>query len=189
MLEFDFDEYHLTIQGKPSYSTVTNKFVHDYKKEYVIGSGCSREFANSHHGIRVYREKREIASTILLACGWPTDVRENSALIFNNSCIVSISQYVISLSLPNLNLQWFTEIDFSTCFGVYRSDKHNCLISHGEVEIARLSTDGKIIWKHSGADIFTNGFQLFEDHVEVIDFYDSKYHFDIETGRNKIVAT
>ena len=71
----------------------------------------------------------------------------------------------------------------ATCFGVYHSLKHKCFISHGELEIARVSYSGEIIWQASGKDIFTNGFVLHDDYIETIDFNDQQYRIDIETGR------
>jgi hypothetical protein len=65
---------------------------------------------------------------------------------------------------------------------VYLSLKHSCYISHGELEIARVSYGGEVVWSASGNDIFTNGFSLHDDHIEVADFNDEKYRIEIETG-------
>jgi len=88
-----------------------------------------------------------------------------------------------SLHLPTLDLEWHTQTDWATCFGVYHSLKHKCFISYGELEIARVSYSGEIIWQASGKDIFTNGFVLHDDYIETIDFNDEQYRIDVETGR------
>jgi hypothetical protein len=68
---------------------------------------------------------------------------------------------------------------------VYYSPQHHCLLSHGELEIARVSLSGDIIWRVSGKDIFSEGFQLVGDYVEAIDFNQEVYRFDITTGRSR----
>ena len=70
-----------------------------------------------------------------------------------------------------------------TCFGIHSSPEHNCLISHGELMIARISNAGEIQWRAVDADIFTNGFEIDGNVVCTIDFNDRKYQFNIENGR------
>lgn len=41
---------------------------------------------------------------------------------------------------------------------------------------------GTIEWRTSGKDIFTEGFELFSDHIEVIDFNKEKYRIQIDNG-------
>lgn len=59
-------------------------------------------------------------------------------------------------------------VDAATCFGVYYLPEHACLISHGELEIARLSLSGEIVWSAGGKDIFSEGFRLSREYVEAI---------------------
>jgi hypothetical protein len=37
------------------------------------------------------------------------------------------------LALPSFKLLWHRQVDHATCFGVYFSANHDCLISHGEL--------------------------------------------------------
>jgi hypothetical protein len=46
------------------------------------------------------------------------------------------------------------------------------LISHGELEIARLAEDGSILWQTSGTDIFSEAFALRPEFIEAVDFYE-----------------
>lgn len=48
----------------------------------------------------------------------------------------------------------------ATCLGVYFEGRTGALISHGELEIARFSAEGAILWRRPGADIFTGAFAL-----------------------------
>ncbi len=87
------------------------------------------------------------------------------------------------LTVPSLHLSWAQKIDTATCFGVYHSQEQNCLISHGEMEIVRVSLGGDLIWTTQGDDIFTGDFRLAGKIVEATDFNNQVYHVDIETGR------
>jgi hypothetical protein len=63
------------------------------------------------------------------------------------------------------------------------------LLSHAELEIARVSLFGKVMWKSGGEDIFTGGFKVFPDYVEAVDFNQTAYHIEIETGAGRTGAT
>ena len=82
-----------------------------------------------------------------------------------------------------MQLLWAKQVDTATCFGVYYLPEPGCLISHGELEIARVSLDGDIVWSESGKDIFSEGFRLAGEIVEAVDFNHEVYRFNIATGR------
>jgi len=50
----------------------------------------------------------------------------------------------------------------------------------------RLSYAGQLLW--SSRDIFTEGFALYEHHAEAMDFYHTRYRFELETGQSQIVG-
>jgi len=74
------------------------------------------------------------------------------------------------------------QVDSATCFGVYYQGHHHALISHGELEIARISEDGQLLWSASGADVFSEGFSLLPHFIEVVDFNGQTYRFQYEHG-------
>jgi hypothetical protein len=80
---------------------------------------------------------------------------------------------------------WHTEVDLGACYAVYFSAEHQYLISHGELEIVRLSLAGDILWTVWGKDIFAGEFCLYPDWIEVIDFNNEKYQIDIQNGQTK----
>jgi hypothetical protein len=174
--------YRITLLDDPGYEVGSADNVRSYDREHDLDNARG-VYLTSCHALRVSKNERLIASCILLASRGPSGIHENSAIIHNDSCIIAVGAYMVSVHIPTLELQWATESDAATCFGVYHSEKHQCFISHGELEIARVSLDGQIIWRSGGADIFTNGFTLHNDYVNVLDWNHKEYNFDIEFGR------
>jgi hypothetical protein len=152
-----------------------------YNKEYQLDEGAYIPF--SKHAVRVLSDDDiEIESCILFTSGGATGVHEHSGLVHDDSLILAVGPFIVSLSLPTLVLNWKTQSDFATCFGIYHSEKHHCYISHGELEVARVSYTGEIDWSQSGADIFTNGFLVTDDIIKAIDFCNDEYAWNIEDG-------
>lgn len=120
---------------------------------------------------------------VLLASAGATGVHTHSLAVVEGHCFVAVGDHVCALTLPSLALSWATEVDWATCFGIYSSPRHRCLISHGELSVARVSLAGAIEWSAGGSAIFTEGFRLDEDVIEVIDFGGCAYRFDVRTGR------
>jgi hypothetical protein len=70
---------------------------------------------------------------------------------------------------------------------VYYCPEHDFLLSHGELEVARVSLKGEIVWSACGRDIFSEGFRIVGDHIVAIDFYHGVYRIDIVTGRCELL--
>jgi hypothetical protein len=70
----------------------------------------------------------------------------------------------------------------ATCFGIHWENGRGALISHGELEISRLSSEGNLLWQASGADVFSEGFRLLPAHIEAVDFKRTVYRLDYATG-------
>jgi hypothetical protein len=68
-------------------------------------------------------------------------------------------------------------------FGVHLASDSQALVSHGELEVARVTFDGTVVWTAGGADVLTEGFLIDQGVVKVIDFDGRSYSFDEETGR------
>ena len=98
---------------------------------------------------------------------------------------MAVGKYVCSLSVPSLELEWQTQVDIGTCFGVYKLPEHESFISHGEQEITCLSYSGGILWQTSGKDIFTGDFTVTEHYIQAIDFNGEHYMFNVEDGSSK----
>lgn len=143
---------------------------------------------SSIHRIDVRQGDTVLMSRVLLASGGSSGIHVNSAFIRDNTCFVAVGPFVCALELPTLRLLWHTRVDVATCFGVYDAASYASIISHGELEIARLSYSGELRWSVSGRDIFSEGFELHEHHADAIDFYGTRYRFVLETGQERIIA-
>ena len=161
-----------------------NKFIFD--KELFLAD--KEGYVASTHSVIVSCPDGEKHSCVLIAGGGGTSIHENSALVHADKLFAAAGKYVCALRLPMLEVEWQTQTDWVTCFGIYHSPRHKCYISHDECDILRLSYSGEIVWQASGKDIFTGEFALHEDFISVIDFNDESYRIDIETGACKLTA-
>lgn len=155
-------------------------------EEYFFGD--ERYRPSSRYRIAVRHDDGVLASRILLTEGGATGVHAHSAFVRGDTCFVAVGPFACALELPTLRLLWHTRADTATCFGVYDAPGYASIISHGELEIARLSYSGQLLWSGSGKDIFSEGFELHEHHVEAIDFGGTRHRFELETGQSHIIA-
>ena len=135
----------------------------------------------SQHAIVVYKNGVKLSSAILLAAAGATSVTENSIIIENNNLITRCCNIVFSLTLPDLQLNWMTEVDWATCFAIHKY--HDDFITEGEMSITRINRNGKILWEYSGADIFvtldgSSSFDMYDDYIALSDFNGSTYKID-----------
>jgi hypothetical protein len=149
-------------------------------REFFFGDHSYQ--VSSRHRVSVVRGDRIDATCVLSAVGGATAVHRNSAFVRGDTCYVAVGPYVCALRLPDLDLLWQVQADPATCFGVFDLPAADGMISHGEMEIARIANDGGVRWSAGGRDIFTEGFELHNDHVEVIDFEGSCYRIGLSDG-------
>jgi hypothetical protein len=174
-------KYELELVDEPTYSRDSTDNVRSYGLEHDFAFG--EHLPASQHGLVLHADCAHRQSCILFAGGGASGVHEHSAVIVGDTCFVAVGDTICSLSLPSLDVLWHRQVDTATCFGVYFSPKYNCLISHGEIEIARVSLSGEVTWSTAGADIFSEGFKMFPDYVQAVDFNKSVYCIDIATGK------
>jgi hypothetical protein len=143
---------------------------------------------SSRHRVAVRQGDANLASRILLAEGGASGVHARSAVVRDETCFVAVGPFVCALELPTLRLLWHTRADAATCFGVYDAPQYASIISHGELEIARLSYAGQLLWSGGGRDIFSEGFELYEHYAEAFDFDGTRYRFELTSDHSQIVA-
>jgi hypothetical protein len=180
---FKAGPFDLHLSDDDSFTPGSRDNVRTYKKTYNFAEG---NFSPpSKHGLLVTDGTVELASCIFLAGGGKTAVHLHSLVAVQNKCMVAVGNTVCALEVPTLNLLWHRPVDSCTCFGVYLLEEERSLISHGELEIVRLSLMGKIEWRTGGADIFTGSFRLYEDYIEAVDFNGQLYRIDLDSGETK----
>ena len=172
--------YEVTVADEPTYTPGSADNQHTYSHAYYLGPDS---YGTSQHSVRVFDADGPVASCILTAGDGASGIHDHTALIFESTCFVAVGPFIASLALPTLELNWAVRTDDATCFGIHKPPNHNCLISHGELVIARLTLTGTIKWQAGGADIFSEGCTVHENSVEAVDFNGRKYRFDIESGR------
>ena len=180
------NNYKVTIIDEPTYSKGSADNIRSYKTELCRNDKYRHASA---HGVIVGDLESPEASAILLGVGGATGIHIDSMAHNGNICFIAVGDALFSLKVPSLELQWCQKVDFATCFGVYWIESENCLITWGEVEVCRLTASGEIVWTASGADIFTEGFEIQNGHIELTDFNNDKYQVDIRTGKIKSVNT
>ncbi len=181
---FQSPQYIVEIINEPMYSLRSVDNTRSYDKKYVL---ADRNEPTSRHGILVRVKDKLINTCIVLAEGGITTVHEHTAVILDNYLYVAVGQYLCCLSLPQLELIWHRQVDLATCFGVYFSVENDCLVSHGECDIARITKLGFIEWSVSGKDIFSEGFLLFADQIVAVDFNGEKYRIEMQNGKISLI--
>jgi len=182
-VELESGSFALTVLDDLTYTPGSADNVRQYDREYCL---VEEYRPVSQYGLLCRDMTGATHSCIFLAGGGAIRVHDHSAVIVNGSCFIGIGDMLCCLSLPALDLKWAIKVDSATCFGVYYLHQDGCLLSHGELEIVRVSLSGQIAWSTSGKDIFSEGFRIVDDHVEAVDFNHEVYRIDIASGRCEI---
>jgi len=181
------NEHVVPIRDESSivYSDDSSQVLSSYRIRYALGD--KYYVPSTAHSVH-YGEP-ELHTCLLLASGGSSTVHSKSGLLHNAKCLVAVSSFLVCLQLPDLELVWQTQVDSSSCFRVYHLPNYRSYLSHGELEIARVSYEGEILWSSGGKDIFTGEFTLYDNYVDVLDFNDEKYRIDLLTGHSRLVSS
>lgn len=165
----------LSVVNEPAYSFESQDKVRSYELEVLL----TLDRPTSIHGIALNGS----GIIVVGAGGGCSSVHDHSALVVDDKLYLAVGDHVacLSLSIPH-RLEWSTQVDMATCFGIHWELSRGALISHGELEISRLSPEGALIWQASGADVFSEGFRLLPDYVEAVDFNRTVNRLDYATG-------
>jgi hypothetical protein len=167
-------EGEVAIFDEPNYSFGSADNLRTYDVEIRLDS----ENITSAHGVKIDGRW----SAIFGAGGGCSTVHHHSAVEVGGCLYLAVGDQVACMNLVTGSKEWSRRVDPATCFGVYWDRSHAALISHGELQISRLSLQGEEIWNAAGADIFSQGFKCLGNGIEVIDFNGSVYLFDYRTG-------
>ena len=136
-------------------------------------------------GLKIYDDTKSLfKSAIIGSQGGGTTIHKTSYIVKENRIVICCSDTVFCLSIPDLDLYWKTKCDTATCFQIFKyKDDY---IVHGELEISRLGSDGKILWQQGGEDIFVTlnsgkgDFVITPDYILATDWGNRKYKFDFD---------
>jgi hypothetical protein len=138
---------------------------------------------NAQHAIQIYENGHLLNSAIVLASGGATSAFGECAHVDAGNLLIRCCNKVFSLTLPDLALNWVTQVDMATCFSLH--PYKDAYISYGELTIAKLDSSGKLLWDFSGADIFVSHqgetpFEMYNTHIKLIDFSSRHYKIDYD---------
>jgi outer membrane protein assembly factor BamB len=167
-------EGQVEIVDEPTYSFGSADNLRKYGTEIRLDNA----HLNSVHGVRADGKW----SAVFGASGGCSGVHQHSAIEVDRHLYLAVGDQVVCLDLATGSREWSRRVDPATCFGVYWDCAHEALISHGELQISRLSLTGEEIWSATGADTFSEGFRCLASGIEVIDFNQSVYLFDYRSG-------
>jgi hypothetical protein len=154
----------------------------DNVREYAFAKRLSNEDAsNAIHGILLNGQPLAVFGDY--RC---TAVHQHSAVFHEGHVLLAVGGQVVCLRPSPFEFKWQLEVDEGACFGIHFHPELGALISHGELEIARFTDEGRILWASSGADIFSGGFLLLPNHIEAVDFNGRAYCFNYATGEEGV---
>jgi hypothetical protein len=165
----------IEIINDPTYTFGSADNLRHYGLELDLADGCR---PSSVHGVII----DDAPMVIVGASGGATGIHANSLLEVADCAYMAVGPYVVCFTPSPFQYHWALEVDSATCFGIYFHERTGALLSHGELEIARFSPSGEIIWSESGADIFSEAFILHDDFVEATDFNGDVYRFKYVDG-------
>jgi outer membrane protein assembly factor BamB len=174
----------MTIRCPLGSVTLVDEFAYCFGQADKLCSYAQEVDIDSHggpismHGLIL----NDVPLVLFSACGGPSTVHANSATIVDDRVYLAVGDSMVCYDLRERETMWTTRVDRATCFGVHYESVRHALISHGELEIARIGLDGRVLWHSSGADVFSEGLSLEGDAVVVTDFEGRRYRFSYDTG-------
>lgn len=174
-MEFQYNDFIVELTNDSWFDPTSADNVVIYKKVHGHEAHTS---SRAGHAIRVKLEDLEIDSAIVFADGGGSTVHEKCFVISGESLLICCGDTVFSLQFPQLDLNWYKQMDLATCFEIY--EFKNDFIIHGEVDITRFTIDGSVKWSFSGRDIFVSPdgegyFNIIDDSIIAKDFCDNVY--------------
>lgn len=186
MISLVYNEYTIEIFSDELHSLKSTDNIHNYNFKYGDFTYINDDnfIYTPKYGVIIKDNMGYEKSAILFpGSGTGGSPHKKSALIDNNNLIILVGDWIFSLSIPELKLNWKTKCgDCITCFELFRiSDGY---IIHGECSILRVQKDGRIAWEFSVRDIFTTAegidiFKIIDDIIIVKGWQNYTYIIDL----------
>lgn len=174
-VETDLGIIELIDEVTYSFNSTDNSRTYPFAKNLAC-----QDHASSIHGVLL----NGAPLVVLGNRGGCSGVHAHSCIYVAGKLYVAVGDSVTCIKLEPFELQWSLKTDDATCFGIYYQEQRQAFISHGEIEISRISVDGKILWSSSGADIFSERVSLLSNFIHAVDFSGRSYRFDYTGGKN-----
>jgi len=177
-MNFQIGKYKIELEVDETYTQNSADNIKHYQEVYFDQSEYDLP---TKIGVQILQNDKLIKSVIIGSVGGGSGIHLNSQIIEDDRILICCSDSVFCLSIPDLDLKWKTQVDQATCFEIFKKD--DSYIIHGEMEISKLDSDGRLIWQQSGADIFTtekgtNDFEITESYIRATDWENRTYKFD-----------
>lgn len=133
-------------------------------------------------GVAIYKGDEQLKAVLACAGGGSTGVTDKTVIFEEDRLLFCCGDSVFCLSIPEMSLVWNVKCGPATCFELFAFE--NDYIIHGELEISRLNHDGKVVWRQSGADIFTTpeggDLVIAANYILATDWNYNIYKFDFD---------
>jgi len=179
-MKLEIDKYRIELIDESNYSSNSTDNLFHYEQQYAN----EQEYKpTTQIGIKLYEDETMIANAIIKSTGGASGIHQTSQILSKDCLAICCSESVFELSIPKLSLNWITKADDATCFQIFKYKQD--YIIHGELNITRISKNGKILWQNSGADIFTteegeDDFLIQNEIIEVKDWNNKLYKFNLD---------
>ena len=170
------------VVNEPTYGFGSRDNQARYQREEILGDAQFQ--LTSRHGVTCALDGEPVASAIFGANGGASGVHQHSLAILDNRAFLAVGPFIVYLELPTLATRWVREVDDATCFGIHICPDRCSIVSHGELEISRLTLAGELLWRGGGPDIFTGDLSVVASAVLAEDFNGDTLSFDLETGHS-----
>ncbi len=183
-LKVVFRNYEIELSNDKQFEL--NSSDNNYNYDFAYHDEEALNYQCSQHAIKLFIDGQLYKSAVVCAIAGGTIIHSRSAIVDNNNIFICCANKVFSLSLPDLKLNWITEVGKVTCFGIYQAD--NGLFTHGEMTVARLDHSGTIIWNTQLRDIIVNvdenreqeEFVMHDTYISLMDFNGNKYQLGFD---------
>ena len=174
LIQSDYGQIELVNELAYTFKSTDNVRLYSFSKQLDNKYGST-----SIHGILLNGDPIAVFGD----AGGCSGIHAHSALLHDGLLFLAVGRHIVCLKPMPFEFLWAVQTDTATCFGVHYSKPNRALISHGELEIARFSESGKLLWSASGKDIFSEGIDLRLEFIEVKDFNLEVYHIDYPNGK------
>jgi hypothetical protein len=172
----------IEVVNEPAYAFGSQDNRAPYQREEILGDAKFQ--LTSRHGVTSTLDGARAASVVFGATGGASGVHQHSLAILEARGFLAVGPFIVCIELPTLATRWVQEVDDATCFGIHICPDRRSLVSHGELEISRLTLGGDVLWRGGGPDIFTGDLSVEAQAVLVEDFNGDTLSFDLETGHS-----